>query len=220
MKAIEKFNEDLDSILGINEDIKKISDEYLVDCQERQSSASDLISDIKEVIKQVEEKRKFVVDPYRELIADINNRAKDRKGPFEYAEKTLKDKIYDFQQKLLEAKKKEEEKARRKMEKAEEKRRKAIEENKPAPPIPVIPTKFVVPQNVKSERSTTSFRDNWKAEITNKLLAIEYLLKHGYIDAIDINQGKLNLIAKTIKNNKEIDGIKIYNDPIATNRGR
>lgn len=104
----------------------------VINNQDDYNKASDFVKDIAVAYKKIEQKRKFFVDPYRQVVNEINSIFKEKTNNLEILKEDVKKVMLSWYQK-------EKERIRKEQQKIEEQNAKKIEKakekNKPMPPV-------------------------------------------------------------------------------------
>lgn len=171
--------------------------------------AIEFCSLIKKGIKVIENRRKFFVSPYNQVVTAINAVFKSKSIPLSQMEKDVKKKMVDYHQKQLEI-------ARKAQEKIDEANRKKAEKHYAK--VEASPEKVVMPpvmrpdvekpqQTAKSETAAATMKkvNKWRLIDINKIPR-EYLC---------IDEKKLNVVVKA---GVAVSGIEIYEDFIPSVR--
>ena len=80
---------------------------------------------------------------------------------------------------------------------------------------PVVPAPTTGAKTRGSAGSTAQLRDNWQYELVDIALVPDNFL----VDPVDrLNRGKLNKMAKQMKDDATVPGIRFYNEPSITSR--
>jgi hypothetical protein len=182
--------------------------------------ADNVRSDIKAMIKKVDEKFKPIADKAFQAHRGITGLWKEIKAPLEAADQYLveqvkrfqreeRDKVEAEQRRLQEiARKEAEEKALADAIAAEQEgnheEAQAIIEEKPyVPPIILKPTTPKVDQRV--------YGTVWKARVTSKALLIKFISDNPhFIHLVDVNQSEINGMAKSQKSALRLPGVESY----------
>lgn len=243
-KEIEK-QKDIKNIFKTIKDIEKLLNKYKEDNKiiiENKKEQIDIINIQTRIIKGIEivkEKLNYYLKPLKEITDGLEMYFGNMIKPLKSFNNDIILGLKDFNKKLeKERRKQEQELAKEKEQKEKEQQEKKLElqiqaeseddllekqriidemnniENNELP----VHKSAVIEQKVETEEVKVHFRDNWKIDIINKEEFIKYAVQNNLFEFIDINISNLNRYAKVVKNNKEIPGIKIYNDPSPVRR--
>lgn len=182
--------------------------------------ASSSLINIKSKVKALENRRKEITKPIDEAKKSVMDLFRPATDALKQIESIVKPKIVEFELKVQEQERKEraaaEEKARKAREKAEAAAEKAREqgkdekadmlEQKAATIVPVVPV-------AQPKSKGVSMRKTWKAEVTD-VQKVCAAIAAGEIPAsiIEFKAAELNAFAKTWQNNKQFEGLKIYQE--------
>ncbi|KKN10578.1 hypothetical protein LCGC14_1035170 [marine sediment metagenome] len=178
------------------------ADAFTVASVEDIKLATNDLSIIATIKKKVEEKRREYTDPLLDHLTNIRNAFKTITEPIEYANKTLRSKVIEYQ--------KEEE---RKIQEAsdiaqlerEAEERKAKLEGRPVQAIETMPIPAEPNGHTMAELGTSSKMVIWKWELINKsLVPMEYM---------KLDEGAISRAVKASQGSMTIPGIRIYNEP-------
>ncbi len=163
--------------------------------------ATELLGWIARAKKQVEEKRKFFVNPLNKQVKAINAMFKDYAAPLEQADTLLRGKVLIYREEQERIRRAEEERLRKLQEKEQERLRKQAEK-KDLPPPPPMPTPQVQGQakTVHSDFGSVSAKKVWDFEIVNEQeIPKEFLM---------VNEKAIRAAVKAGVRN--IPGVKIF----------
>jgi len=206
----QQFEKDVEiqSIVKQSDDFKSSAVAIQVADEGSQKEAVDCLGLAKNIVKTIDERRKYYTDPLGKIVKAINQSAKNIKQPFEDSMDYIKKEMVSYQYKVEELKRKADEQARKKIEKA-------VENNKP---IPVTKT-VDVETNIKTEDTSLHFRDNWKAEVSDFKSFVEFCVKENMLNLLKVNDSALNQYAKVVKNSRAVPGCRVFNDRTPVTRG-
>lgn len=204
----------------------------IVKTQEDSVSAQTLLKEIKQKAKSANEK----IEPSVKAAHSAWKKIKDLQNsiiePLERAERLIKSKVVAFeteqerkrQAEIRKAQAEADEKARKERDKLAEKARIAAEQGKiekaealaeQAEAVVAAPV-FTPPAMPKQEG--TSFKSNWKAEVTDKLALMKYAVETGNLPFFEVNQTVINQLAKATKGVMQIPGIKFTEEKVMSVR--
>jgi hypothetical protein len=165
--------------------------------------ATDDLTIIANVKKGMEGKRKEYVVPLQGQVIEINDAFKTLMAPIEQADRTTRRKILEFQTEQERIRKEQEEINHLKMEVAEKEMKLNGELSESVGLVEVVPE---VPTTVRTDMGMQGQRANWKYEVFDfDLLPREYKMVDG---------AQLSAIAKRHHDQKQILGVRFYNEPI------
>ncbi len=211
MEKQQNFNQDpeIKEVEKTGSSIVVSAKDIVIDSREMQEEGADCLVIIKRNLDRIEERRTFYTKPLNDLMRRVNSEAKAIKEPFEKAQSEIKSKINKYQCFLLEEKRKADLKAEKKIEKAVEK----------GEEIPVVPEAHVE-KNIKTENTTVSFRDNWKAQIVDPKKLMDWAIENKKVSLLQINNTALNQLEKFTKDTEVIPGVRIINDKIISTKAK
>lgn len=163
--------------------------------------ATDLLGWIARAKKQVEEKRKFFVDPLNKQVKAINAMFKRYAEPLEQADTLLRGKVLSYRREQDRIRREEEERLRKLQEK-EQKRLERQAAKKDLPPPPPMPTPQVQEQakTVHSDFGSVSAKKVWDFKIIDPAqIPAEFMM---------VNEKAIRAAVKAGVRN--IPGVKIY----------
>ena len=167
------------------------------------AGATDDLSIIAKVVKGLEAKRKDYLAPFQNHVKEINEAFKSLAQPIEEANQITRQKVGAFHQQQELRRKEQEEINRKRMEAAQAEAK--LNNGEISEPVNLVE---VTPEvsHVETSMGSTSMRDNWKYTITDLAqVPREYLV---------VDTAMLTSIAKKQHDNKQIPGIRFYNEPI------
>lgn len=163
--------------------------------------ATDLLGWIARAKKQVEEKRKFFVDPLNKQVKAINAMFKKYSKPLESADTLLRGKVLSYRREQDRIRREEEERLR-KLQEREQKRLEKQAAKKDLPPPPPMPTPQVQEQakTVHSDFGSVSAKKVWDFKIIDPAqIPAEFMM---------VNEKAIRAAVKAGVRN--IPGVKIY----------
>jgi len=177
---------------------------------EDNKAASDDLTIISRIKKQMEAKKREYLDPLREQADAIRETYSTLMDPILAAEKLTKDKMlaYDAEQRRIRAA--QEEINRKRIEAAQEEA--ALNNGEITESVNLVEVQPEAPKMVKTFMGSSGMKDNWKWRVINFALVPD---EHKMI-----NPATLTPAAKSYKDQRTIPGIEIYNDPIIATRAR
>jgi len=176
---------------------------------EDNKAASDDLTIISRLKKQMEVKKREYLDPLRVQAEAIRETYSTLMDPILAAEKLTKDKMlaYDSEQRRIRAA--QEEINRKRIEAAQEEMKLKGELSESVNLVEVVPE---APKTIKTFMGTSGTKENWKWEVIDFALVPDTYKM--------INPAILTPTAKSYKDTRTIPGIRIYNDPIIATRAR
>ncbi len=176
---------------------------------EDNKAASDDLTIISRLKKQMEVKKREYLDPLRDEAEAIRETYSLLMDPIFKAEKITKDKMLAYNQEQDRIRKEQEDINRKRIEAAEQEMRLKGELTESVNLIEVVPE---ASKRVSTELGTTGQRENWKWKVIDfALVPDEYKM---------INPAILTPTAKSYKDTRTIPGIEIYNEPGIATRAR
>lgn len=204
MKNNFEQDKDIQQIINNNESLLTSAALLEIKDSESQKNAISLLSDLKNIKKAIEEKRKFYTVPVNDILKYINSTAKKFVEPFLKAESTLKNGLNDYEKMLREEKRKQDEINHKKMEES-------MSKGNPAPITPTVQVEKTVESDTGNK---LTYRDNWIAEIEDEKELIKYAVNNDLWNLISVNNSELNKLAKMYKDSKKINGCQFINNKI------
>lgn len=212
-----------------------VAQAYKIDSPAMYSAAADDLKKIKAKAKELEEQRKALTQPLDAVKSGIMDLFRGATEYLDQAERTLKGAMltYSQEQERIAAEKQRQAEAEAQAERdrlAAESAQKAQEAAEAAAKgdmaaadaaqqeAAILQVQSVIaPAPVVSsgaqKLSGISMRDNWKAEVTDKLALVKYVLENPqYIDWLEVDMKPLNQMAKALKTNLSVPGVKAIND--------
>lgn len=193
------------------------------DCQ----SAADILSEAKEKVKALEDRRKQITKPMDDAKKSVMDLFRPATDALSQLEKVLKPKIAKFHEEQEAARRKAEaeaeEKARREREKLEAKAEKLRDEGKAeqadALEYQAATTVAVTAANTAPKVSGMSVRKTWVAEVTDPV-AVCKAIAAGELPPtiIEFKQAELNKVASTWQNTREFPGLNIHQKSTVASR--
>ncbi len=171
--------------------------------------ATNDLSIISGIKKSVEEKRKGYTQPITDHLKAVNEAFKVFTEPLLRADRITRDKVLEYRQEQERKRQKQENINRLRMEAAEKEMELKGEITESVDLVEVAPE---VPKNISAEMGTAGERANWKYEVTDFAL-----LPDAYKVA---DSSMLNAVAKKHHDQKQIPGVRFYNEPILAVRAR
>lgn len=165
-------------------------------------TATDDLSLIAKLKKAVVEKRKEYLEPLKTHEKTINDAFKLLSEPLNTADKITRDKVLAYNAEIERQRQKQEEINRKRMEAAQAEMELKGELTESVDLVEVTPEV----KRVSTELGTLGQRDNWKYEVVDfALLPDDYKV---------VDTTMLNSIAKKHHDQKQIPGVRFYNEPI------
>ena len=165
--------------------------------------ATDDLAIISKAKKAIEGKRREYVKPLQEQVKIINDAFKVLTQPIEQADQITRGKILAFQAEQTRIRQEQEEINRKRLEAAEAEKRLKGELSESVNLVEVISE---APKRVSTEMGTIGQRDNWKWEVIDfAQLPDEYKV---------VDSALLTATVKKHHDEKQIPGVRIYNEPI------
>lgn len=171
--------------------------------------ATDDLSLIAKLKKVMENKRKSLLDPLRLQADAIRETYSSLMDPVFRADRITKDKILAFNQEQERIRLEQEDINRKRLEAAEAEMRLKGELTESVNLVEVAPE---APKSVSTDMGTSGQRDNWKWEVVDfALLPDEYKV---------VDSSILTAVAKKHHDQKQVPGVRFYNEPIIAVRAR
>ncbi len=175
---------------------------------EQSKSAVNDLSIISGIKKRMENKRKDYLGPVNEIKDTLNQQFKDIMSPILEAERLTKDKQMGFLQEQARRQAEQEEINRKRQEAAEAEMKLNGELSESVNLVEVVEA----PERIRAELGTTGLTDHWKYEIVDfAVLSDEYKVADGAM---------LTTIARKHHDQKQVSGIRFYNEPYLATRTR
>ncbi|MBA7645680.1 hypothetical protein ES703_53438 [subsurface metagenome] len=172
--------------------------------------ATDDLSIISKLKKVMENKRKSLLDPLKLQSEAIRETYSTLMDPIFRADKITRDKILAFNQEQDRIRREQEEVNRLRMEAAQKEA--ALKGGELTEPVNLVKVTPEPAKKVSTDMGTTGMVDHWKYEIVDPLaVPREYLV---------IDTAMLTAIAKKHHDQKQIPGVRFYNEPIIAVRAR
>ena len=166
-------------------------------------SATNDLSIISGLKKAIEEKRKEYTQPINDHLKAVNEAFKTFVEPLYRADRITRDKMLEYHQEQERIRLEQEEINRKRMEAAEAEMKLTGELSESVNLVEVIPE---VPKRTSTDMGTAGLRDNWKYEVVDfASLPDEFKIA---------DTAMLNSIAKKHHDQKQIPGVRFYNEPI------
>lgn len=206
------------ALLATSDSILASAESFLIDCPEVYEIASSELKTIKVEFNKLEDERKKHVQPLNEEVSYINNLFKLATGALTKAEGVIKSKLLAYQQE--EAKKAAAIRAQAEAAAAAERKRLEQEASQAAASGDAVTaavleaTAQVVTAPVPATTGTTkvsgiSTRTSWNAEVVSLIDLVKFVAANpDNIGLIEANQKALNGMAKALKENMHIPGVK------------
>ena len=176
---------------------------------EDNKTASDDLTIISRIKKMMEGKKREYLEPLLLKTNDIRQTYNYLMAPVLEAEKVTKGKMLAYDAEQGRIRKEQEEINRKRQEAAEAEMKLKGELTESVNLIEVLPE---APKRVSTEMGTSGQRDNWKYEVVDfPLLADAYKVA---------DNAQLNAIAKSHHDQKEVPGVRFYNEPIIAVRAK
>lgn len=199
----------------------------VIDCPEMFEAAADDLKKIKACAAAAEADRKKLTGPLDQVKADIMAKYKPAADFCAEAERILKAAMVDYSNRVAAARALEEKKLR---DKAEAERQaleaqaaaqeaagdhESAEETKMTAAIVSAPPASIE----KAAAQGVSFRENWKAEVEDIYLLCQYAVENpDYLNLVEANMQALNTMAKGLKGNLKIPGVKAVCEKVLSAR--
>ena len=200
-KQILREDQEIKSVIKATDLLLESARSLKIDSAEKQSRAADVLASVKKELNRIDERRKYYNEPNQEAIRRINSDAKELSKPLDEIKTIIQNKLVKYQDYLMEIKRKEDEKIQKKIEKA-------VENGKP---VPIVPQN-IVEKKIETEKSKTSFRDNWTADIINEAAAIKHFAVNNMFHMLCLDERQLKAFAKLNKDTVHIPGIRFWNN--------
>lgn len=176
---------------------------------EQAKAATDDLSVISKLRKLMDDKRKALLAPLEAQKVEIRETYNFLMAPVLAADKITRDKMLDFDKEQERIRLEQEEINRKRLEAAEAEMRLKGELTEPVNLIEVAPE---APKSISTDMGAAGRTDHWKYEVIDfALLPDEYKV---------VDTAMLNSIAKKHHDQKQIPGVRFYNEPIITVRAR
>ena len=199
----------------------------VIDCPEMFEAAADDLKKIKACAAATEADRKKLTGPLDQVKADIMAKYRPALDFCAEAERILKAAMISYSTKVEQARQLEE----RKLREAAEAERKALEAQAIAQEAAGDHESAAVTQMTaavvsappasieKAAAQGVSFRENWKAEVEDIFLLCQYAVENpDYLNLIEPNMQALNTMAKGLKGNLKIPGVKAVCEKVLSAR--
>ena len=170
--------------------------------------ATDDLSIISKLKRAMEEKRKEYLEPLKIQTETIRETYNSLMAPVLEADKITRDKMLGFNKEQERIRQEQEEINRKRMEAAEQEMKLKGEITEPVNLVEVAPEV----KRVSTEMGTTGMVDHWKYEV------VDFALLPGEYKVVD--SAMLNAVAKKHHDQKQIPGVRFYNEPIIAVRAR
>jgi len=171
--------------------------------------ATDDLSIISKLKKSMETKKREYLDPLKAQAEAIRETYSTLMDPVFRADRITRDKILAFNQEQDRIRREQEEINRKRMEAAEAEMRLKGELTEPVNLVEVTPEPA---KKVSTDMGTSGQRDNWKWEVVDfALLPDEYKVVDGSL---------LTAVARKHHDQKQVPGVRFYNEPIIAVRAR
>ncbi|KKM98742.1 hypothetical protein LCGC14_1154880 [marine sediment metagenome] len=172
-------------------------------------TANNDLAIISKIKKMMEGKKREYLEPLLLKTNDIRQTYNYLMAPVLEAEKVTKGKMLAYDAEQTRIRKEQEEINRKRQEAAEAEMRLNGELTESVSLVEVVPE---APKRVSTEMGTSGQRDNWKYEVVDfPLLADAYKVA---------DNAQLNAIAKSHHDQKEVPGVRFYNEPIIAVRAK
>lgn len=171
--------------------------------------ATDDLSLIAKLKKVMENKRRSLLDPLKLQAEAIRETYSSLMDPIFRADRITRDKILGFNQEQEHRRLEQEDINRKRLEAAEAEMRLKGELSESVNLVEVAPE---TPKKVSTDMGTSGQRDNWKWEVVDfALLPDEYKV---------VDSSMLTAVAKGHHDQKQVPGVRFYNEPIIAVRAR
>lgn len=223
--AVDKIQADVKSLATVVESLRVVDDES-------NTRAAELLGAVKERAKKIEELRTKLVKPLNDHVKTINNTFKVESAPLEEYETKIKAEMKNyflFQKKKAEEEAEKQRKAFYEAEQARIKEReRLLEEQKNAPlegqteleelieaaSVPTVQMEVEdTERTVRAGSTTVSMKTVWKYEIVDMPT-----LMTAHPDFFVPDGKKIQEYIMNIREEKEVDGIKIFQDTVIASR--
>lgn len=182
--------------------------ELVINNEADQKRAVEIKGQVKEFLIVLDTRRRWYTDPLNKIIKVINAQARAYSDPLDEVSRVVDNKLRGYLLRL-------EDEQRKAQEKERERQAKSIEKGTVFKPKPVP----VVEKNITTESGVSvTMRDEWKAEVQDEKEFIKYAVNEQLWDCLEINSGAVKRLAKLYKGNKQIPGLRIYNEKIAVTK--
>lgn len=199
-------------VMGYYEEAQKLqqyAESRVITTIEDAKLATDDLLIISRLKKAMEAKRKGFVVPLQDEVKKINETYKTLMQPIEEADRVTQTKILEYQKEQERIRKEQEEVNRLRLEAAQKEMGLKGEITESVNLVEVAPE---TPKSIHTDMGTAGQRDVWKYEVTDfSLLPDEYKVA---------DTAMLNAIAKKHHDQKQILGVRFYNEPIIARRTR
>jgi len=190
--------------------LKEYADRRVIATVEDMKSATNDLSIIAKVKNGMEKKRKDYLSPFQDHVKETNEAYKSLIEPIESADKTTRSKILAYQAEQERIRQEQEEINRMRLEAAQKEA--ALHNGEITESVNLVEVMPEAPRRVSTDMGTVGQRENWKYEVLNfTLLPDEYKVA---------DHTMLNDIAKKHHDQKQIPGVRFYNEPILAVRTR
>ena len=173
-----------------------------INSKEEQEQATKVLSLIKKDLKEIDSKRKFILEPINSLTKEINTIAKATTSILEDMETTTKNKMSVFANKLILEQKKAEQEERERVKKEQEK---INHEAQKLGCEPVVIPEIVQEKpktTIRTETGTSYTKEVWNFKITDiSKVPLDYLI----VDEKNVREAIKNGI-------RNIDGLEIFSE--------
>jgi len=171
--------------------------------------ANDDLSIISKLKKSMEAKKKEYLEPLRVEADAIRDTYNFLMSPVLKADQITRELILDFAKEQSRIRAEEEEINRKRLEAAEQE---MALKGELSEPVNLVPVSAEAPTTTRTDMGTTGMVDCWKWEITDPLaVPREYLM---------VDTAMLTAIAKRHHDQKQVSGVRFYNEPIIAVRAR
>lgn len=191
-------------------ELRKYAEARVITTVEGVKLATDDLSIIAKLKKVMENKRKAILDPLRLQADAIRETYSSLMDPVFRADRITREKILAFNQEQERIRLQQEDINRKRLEAAQQEA--ALNNGEITESVNLVEVTEAPAKSVSTEMGTSGQRDNWKWEVVDPLLVPrEYMM---------IDTAMLSAIAKKHHDQKQIPGIRFYNEPIITVRAR
>lgn len=190
---------------------KSKADELVVTGDEELGEASNLISYVAKLKKQLEAAREKIVTPHNDYVKKVNEMFKRRMLPLDQARTAIEGKILQYRRAEQERIRKEQEALRKAAEEEQRKRAQEAEEKGTEPPAPAAVPYIAPPEkSVKAGLGTVTAKKTWTFEVADEgQVPREYLV---------VDDKKIRAAVQS--GVREIPGVKIFETETLAVRGR
>lgn len=189
--------------------LKEYAEQRVITTVDKLKPATEDLSIIAKVKKGLEEKRKEYLRPFKDHIEEINEAFKRLMEPILIADKITREKMLDFTREQERKRQEQEAINREKQELAE---REAALNGKKVEPVELIEVTPETPTTTKTDMGATGQTDHWKYEV------VDFAKVPDAYKMID--NAQLNAIAKRHHGQKEVSGVRFFNEPYIAVRAR